>query len=114
VSYRVDPAYLEDIFLAARKIRLYTTGMTKTTFTADSRTQDAVLRQLSVIGEAAASISAEFQKAVEGVQWRGVVAFRNLVVHQYWQVDLDRVWGIVKKDLPELVRTLKLAGAGRR
>jgi uncharacterized protein with HEPN domain len=48
------------------------------------------------------------------VQWRGVVAFRNLVVHQYWQVDLDRVWGIVKKDLPDLVRKLKLAGAGRR
>jgi len=35
-------------------------------------------------------------------------------VHQYWQVDLDRAWGIVKKDLPDLVRKLKLAGAGRR
>jgi len=64
---------------------------------------------VSVIGEAAASISAEFQKAVEGCMAGGVAISGNLVVHQYWQVDLDRVWGIVKKDL---ARTRAEAQAG--
>ena|SRR5450432_1459325 len=101
--------YVKDIFLAAQKVRRYSEGMTKTQFVGDSRTQDAVLRQLSVIGEAAASMSDEFKMTIDDLQWRGVVAFRNLVIHHYWQVDLDRVWGIAKKDVPDLVRKLKRA-----
>jgi uncharacterized protein with HEPN domain len=98
-----DRAYVEDIVDSATRIRRYVGGATFDEFQANDLLQDAVLRRLMVIGEAAACLSESFKRETEAVPWRRVVAFRNLVVHHYWPVDLEIVWRIVNEEVPILV-----------
>lgn len=64
--------------------------------------QSHVLLRLQMIGEAAAAMSAESKSTHAAIPWREIVALRNILVHHYWQVDLDQVRAIVLEDLPTL------------
>jgi uncharacterized protein with HEPN domain len=66
--------------------------------------QDSVIRNLEIIGEAARSLSPEFRKIHSKVPWRGIMAMRNLLVHEYFGVDLPIVWRVVSKRIPTLKR----------
>ena len=93
--------YLLQIQEAVNRIRRYTEGG-REGFLADSMVQDAVLRNLQVIGEATKRIPDDFRKAHPGVRWRGMAGLRDVLIHQYDTIDLDRVWAVIEKDLREV------------
>src|SRR3990172_10787272 len=98
---------LEDILEAIGKIRTYTSGMTVEIFTADNKTIDAVIRNLEVIGEAAASVPADFQVEHPEIPWEDMRAMRNVLIHEYFGVSVPIVWDTVKRDLPPLAADIE-------
>lgn len=102
-----DVAYVEDIVDSVEHIQRYIAGVELERFVGESMLQDAVLRRLSVIGEAAACLSTTFKTRHTAVPWKSVIGFRNLVVHRYWAVDLAIVWRIVSVDVPALGKLLR-------
>ncbi|HSI71785.1 MAG TPA: DUF86 domain-containing protein [Fimbriimonas sp.] len=75
-------------------------------FHGDPKTQDAVIRSLEVIGEAAKRIPEPFREAHPTVPWRGFARMRDVLIHQYEGVDLLQVWRVVEDVLPEMKKTL--------
>lgn len=102
-----DDSLLLDRLHAARQIREYTAGLQEADFLKSRRDQDAVLLQFTVLGEMAKRVSLEFQNAHPEIPWRKIMGFRNVVVHDYFQVDVHRVWKIASRDIPELIKTLE-------
>jgi uncharacterized protein with HEPN domain len=102
-----DNAYLADILDSARIIQQHLSGMTREQFLADLRTQDAVVRRFEIIGEAARHLSPETLKALPEVPWHLVVGMRNLLIHDYDDVDPKRVWADSQNDLPPLIARLE-------
>jgi uncharacterized protein with HEPN domain len=77
-----DDAYLLDMLLAARKIVKYSQVLDYERFIKDEMVQDAVMRQIQVIGEAARKISQEFKKAHPDISWPGIIGMRHRVIHE--------------------------------
>lgn len=80
-----DEAWLLDMLQAARKIVEYTRGADHVGFLKDTKDQDAVLRQLTILGEACKRVLPEFRTAHPQVPWRKIGGFRNVIVHDYYQ-----------------------------
>lgn len=106
MSERDDLVYVRHILDAITKIQKYTRGMDKEAFQADDRTQDAVIRQLEIIGEACKRLSPEFRSKHGGIPWSSAAGMRDVLIHDYLGVDLDIVWDTVEQDLPGLVKVL--------
>lgn len=106
---------LEDILEAIGKIRTYTTGMTAEIFLADNKTIDAVIRNLEVIGEAAASVPADIQVEHPEIPWVDMRAMRNVLIHEYFGVSVPIVWDTIARDLPVLALDIEkvLVSRGR-
>jgi uncharacterized protein with HEPN domain len=97
-----DPRiYLAHIGECIERIRAYTSGG-ESEFQADPMIQDAVIRNLEVIGEAAKRIPDRFREANPTIPWRGLAGLRDVLIHQYEGVDLAQVWRIVASVLPDL------------
>jgi len=97
--------YLEHILAATTRIRQFTDAMPEATFLNDPKTQDAVIRNLEIIGEAARNVMRrhpDFARAYPSVPWRRAYEMRNAVSHGYFAVDLDTVWRTVRDDLPSV------------
>jgi uncharacterized protein with HEPN domain len=107
--------YLEHIELAIARIRRYVAGLDRDTFLAGEEKQDAVIRNIEIIGEAAQSIRRrhpEFAARHPEIPWGGVYGMRNAIAHGYFTVDLDVVWKTVCEDLPALAEQIRaLRGA---
>jgi uncharacterized protein with HEPN domain len=102
-----DDAYLLDMLLAARKVRDFTQGISWEQFQSDEIVQNAVMRQIQIIGEAARKISPEYQQAHSDIPWEGIIGMRNRLVHEYFRIIPERVWDVVEKDIPELIRLIE-------
>jgi uncharacterized protein with HEPN domain len=102
-----DEAYLLDIVLAARRAIKYVATTSRTKFEEDELVQDAVARTLEIIGEAAGSVSEDFQEAHSEIPWHLMVGMRNRIIHEYSRVNWGTIWDTVKNDLPTLIRMLK-------
>jgi len=98
--------YLQDMLEAARRISAFTQGMAFEEFEGDLRTQDAVLRNLEVLGEAAKAMPAKFRKEYPDLPWTDMTRTRDRLIHHYFGVNLDVVWGIVELELPGLIEKL--------
>ncbi|MFA6970189.1 MAG: DUF86 domain-containing protein [Gallionella sp.] len=99
------PDYLGHILEAIVRIHLYIEDMSEVAFLEDRKTQDAVIRNFEIIGEAAHNIEryhAQFAVDHSDVPWSVVYTMRNRVSHGYFQVDLEIVWKTIHTDLPEL------------
>lgn len=102
-----DAVSLLDMLKAARKVVEYATGLDESSFIASSRDQDAILRQLTIVGEAAKRVSEVFRTSHPEVPWRRVAGFRDVVVHDYFKVDIEEVWRIVQGDVPALIAVIE-------
>ena len=98
--------YLEDIRQAIGKIQSYTVGLTRDAFDQDDRTVDAVIRNLQIIGEAAKAIPDSIRAGYPNVEWKKIAGLRDILAHQYFEVDLDIIWDVLQNKLPELDREL--------
>jgi len=110
---RPDEARLLDILLAAEEVRQLCHSLDYEAFTADRTIQLAVIKLLEIIGEAARRLSEDTRTAAPGIAWGDIAGMRNVLVHQYWEVDLEPVWLAVKGDIPQLVETVRILLAAR-
>lgn len=95
--------YIQDVIEAIEKINGYVSHITdEKKLKEDTKTFDAVIRNFTVIGEAIRNIYEEVRENHPDVEWREIMAMRNLLVHEYWGIDEGVVWDAIKKDLPEL------------
>ena len=98
---RSERLYLTDIRDAIDRILAYT-SQGREAFLLDTRTQDAVVRNIEIIGEATRGVSDATRRAHPGIPWRDMADMRNKVVHDYFRIDLDVVWDVVSNDLRPL------------
>lgn len=93
--------YLHHTLDAVRHIQEYISPGREVFFSSTMH-QDATIRQLAIIGEAASKLSADIRDQHNEVPWGKIIAFRNILIHEYMGVNLDTLWQIVQRDLPEL------------
>jgi len=99
--------YLQDILAAIGAIREYMQGQSLGTLVADRKTTDAVVRNLELVGEAVKSIPTEVKERCPDVEWKKIAGLRDILVHQYFGIDLEIVWDVVQNKLPVLERQVR-------
>jgi uncharacterized protein with HEPN domain len=100
MSQRTYRIFLDDILEAIAKIDRYTAALSEAEFKQADIVVDAVLRNLEVIGEAARNIPENLRQQYAHIPWQRIVGLRNVVIHAYFNVDLNIVWQIIKVNLP--------------
>ncbi len=101
-----DETLALDMLIAARKARAYLDTAGVGDLENSPLLQDAIVRQLGILGEAAARIADAYKATCPDVPWRSIVGMRNRLVHEYWDTDVHEVWRTVTDDLPHLIDTL--------
>ena len=107
MSKRDDGLYLTDMWDAIIKIEKYIGQKSFEEFVADDLVYDAVMRQLTILGEAANSVSKGIREQYPDVSWFEIVGLRNRLMHEYSNVEDDIVWGTFVNDLPVLKQQLE-------
>jgi uncharacterized protein with HEPN domain len=102
-----DDAYLLDMLLAARRVIKFTQKVKFSQFQVDEVIQNAVMHQIQIIGEAANKISEPYKKSHPEIPFKPIVSMRNRLVHQYFDIIPSKVWDVVQKDIPELIKLLE-------
>ena len=103
---RDDKVYLAHIVDALRQIKEYTDNLDYDGFSAARIVQDAVIRQLEIVGEATKNFSEEFRMRHPVIPWKDLAGFRDKLIHQYFGVDISLVWRSVVEDIPLLLEDL--------
>ena len=107
MSKRNAKLFIQDILEAIEKIENYVAGTDFESFKKDSKTVDAVIRNLEIIGEAARNIPEGMKRKYGDIPWRDLVDFRNRITHEYFGISLTIVWHIIKQELPQLEKRMK-------
>lgn len=76
-------------------------------FMASRQVQDAVIRNFEIIGEAAKHLSESFKESHQGIPWKQIAGFRDVLIHNYIGVDIEQVWTVVEKNLPDLGKRIR-------
>ena len=97
-----DLAYLWDMLMAAREITYFCRGSNLETYARNRLLQRAVERNLQILGDAAKRISNRTREASPTVPWKGIVGQRNVIVHDYAEIDPERVWRLVESEMEPL------------
>lgn len=111
MSNRTDKEYLADILEAISRIESYIEQLDYKKFLKDTKTQDAVVRNLEIIGEASKKISEKLKMETSEIPWKKMAGARDVLIHDYFGVNYDIVWGIAKEEFPKIepcLRTLTL------
>lgn len=98
--------YIEDILDSIEKIEQYTKTIDEQDFLADTKIQDAVLRRLEIIGEAVKNIPQDFRDKYSQIPWKRIAGLRDVLIHEYFGVNLHRAWKLAKEDIYDLKNQL--------
>ena len=98
---------LQDILRAIDKIEMYLSGITLNQFKKDEMIVDAVVRNLEIIGEASKSIPLSVRRLHPDIPWEEMNGMRNVLIHEYFGVDVNTVWHTAKKHLPILKKQIE-------
>jgi len=99
--------YYVDILDSGNAITEFVKDISFEEFCSDRKTYSAVIREFEVIGEAAGNIPGEVKAKYSDVEWQDIKDFRNLLIHEYFGVDLEIVWKIIQEDLPALMKAVR-------
>lgn len=102
MSKRGNLELLKDIDEAIKRIETFTHGMDYDGFLSDIKTQDAVIRNIEIIGEAAKNISSDFKEEHENIEWKKIAGMRDKIIHFYFGVNWDIVWDVIENKIPAL------------
>ena len=102
MSKRPIHLLLNDVRQSIDRIEQYIKNLSFDTFSDDYKSVDAVVRNLEIIGEVAKRLPDEFKEKYSEIEWYKVVGLRHRIVHEYFGIDLEIIWQILHKDLPEL------------
>ena len=105
MSNRSDKEFLLDIFEACKRIRAFVKDMSYEDFLQDIKTQDAVIRNIEIIGEAVKNISEDFKIKHPEIEWRKISGMRDKLVHFYFGVNLEIVWDVAKNKVSDLIES---------
>ncbi|MCI5157139.1 MAG: DUF86 domain-containing protein [Candidatus Electrothrix sp. AUS1_2] len=107
MSERTGSDFLSHIREALQRITAYTETMRSADFFEDIKTQDAVIRNLEIIGEATKNLSETIRDNHPEIPWKNLAGMRDRLIHQYFGVNLDIVWDVAKEELPQLLLHLR-------
>jgi uncharacterized protein with HEPN domain len=102
-----DEAYLLDMLLAARKVQKYIQGFDFERFENNEVMQDAVMRRIQIIGEAARKISSEFKEDHPEISWSEIIGMRHRLIHEYFHIIPEKVWETAVKDITVLISLIE-------
>ncbi|MFQ6078403.1 MAG: DUF86 domain-containing protein [Thermodesulfobacteriota bacterium] len=107
MSRRRDLDYLNDIREAIHRILTYTANLTYQQFIGDIKTQDAVVRNLEIIGEATKNLSGNLRKSHPKIPWKDLMGMRDKMIHHYFGTNYEIVWTIAKEELGALLAQIE-------
>lgn len=99
--------FLEHILESIKAIKLYVKGVDKHSFSKSTEKQDSIIRRLEIIGEAVRKLDKEFKSKYNKIEWANIAGMRDILIHDYFGVDINLVWNTVKKDIPKLEKYIK-------
>jgi len=102
MSKRGNKEFLKDVKEAIRRTECYIGKMNYEEFLQDIKTQDAVVRNLEIIGEAVKNLSSDFKKTHKDIDWKKIAGLRDKIIHYYFGVKWDVVWSIINEKIPDL------------
>lgn len=97
-----DQESLIDILNAVKRVLRYSAGVTRSDLEGDDEKLSAILYQITIIGEAAKRLSSDLRQQHSNLPWREMAGMRDVIVHDYDQLDFDVVWDVIQNKLPEL------------
>lgn len=97
---------IRDMVLAANRVLKYVENTNQQEFEQDLEKQDSVTYRILILGEASKRLSAEFRDKHPNIPWRQIAGMRNMLVHEYDQVDLDVLWDVTQNSIPDLLGKL--------
>ena len=97
-----DSIYVEHIIVSIERILFYIAKIDRSNFLKDLKTQDAVVRQLEIIGEATKKISFDFREKYPNIPWLDMAGMRDRLIHDYIDVDFEIIWKTASEDIPQL------------
>ena len=102
-----DPATLLDMVIAGQRIQEFIAGQDFAEFSADLKTQSAVILQILILGEGARRLSEETKQRIPEIPWSDMIRMRNILIHHYEGTDLKEVWEAASQDVPRLLAELE-------
>jgi uncharacterized protein with HEPN domain len=102
-----DRVLVKHILDSANKLIFFTDGKSRKDLDNDEKLSLAIIRLFEIMGEAANSISEEFQEAHQNIPWEKLISMRNRLIHGYFDINYDIVWNTVKQDIPPIVSILE-------
>ena len=100
---KLDRAYLLDILESARLALDYLRGVSKEAFSQNTQLQDSVIRRIEIIGEAARRVYPDTREELAELPWAEMIGMRNMMIHDYDDLDPEIIWDTVQNDLPGLI-----------
>ena len=105
---RQPQIFVDHILESIKLVEEYTAGVTKDDFISSVRIQDMVMRRLEIIGEAVKRLPDEIKQLSPETPWKKIAGMRDVLIHEYFGVDLKLTWEVVQKELPPLKRSVEV------